>query len=265
MQPVHVSYDTAKLNMCYVLNPILRVCKWHICRSSAKPWAFEHTFFPLCVWSSTTWWDLLLTWIYVTLFLGGRRGLSLFSHHVQQKCSIRSLMAIKQIKKWIKVDRSSVWFNVHPVLKHNQAEWSNRDTAYPEVQTNKCLGRVPWGPKVALKSTVAFGLWVIRLNGNELWGSCTVSTDECVFSLQMHTADKCETSALPHNQRPVLIVEAKHSAPHFFLFHNKNRKMFYSLHKAACTVYRHTCKVHSSVFQFLKSLRFEELNDPLGF
>lgn len=175
-------------------------------------------FFPLCVWSSTTWWDLLLIWIYVTLFWG--EGLSLFLHHVQQKCSIRSLMAIKQIKKWIKVDRSSVWFNVHPVLKHNQAEWSNRDTAYPGVQTNKCLGRVSWGPKVALKSTVVFGLWVIRLNGNELWGCCTPITDECVFSLQTHTADKCDTSALPHYKRPVLIVEAKLNILHhvFFFF-----------------------------------------------
>lgn len=80
--------------------------------------------------------------------------------HAQQKQSIRFLMVIKQIKKWIKVASCGLWCNIHPVLTYNGPEWSNGDTAYPEVQTNKCLSRVSRGAKVALMSTMVSVLWV---------------------------------------------------------------------------------------------------------
>ncbi len=107
-----------------------------------------------------------------------RNVLCLYLHHVHQTHSIRFLMVIKQIKKWIKVESSGLWCNIHTVLKHNEPEWFNRDTAYPEVQTNTCLGPVFRGAKVALMSTVVSGLWVTltqQLNGNETreTGGCT--------------------------------------------------------------------------------------------
>lgn len=133
-----------------------RTFKCHICRSFEKLKAFVCTrlswkFLSLC---DTTRCDLLLIWIYVTSLL------CFYFPHVHQKQSIRFLMVIKQIKKWIKVASCGLWCNIHPVLKHNEPEWFNRDTAYPEVQTNKRLGRVSWGAKVALMSTMVSVLWV---------------------------------------------------------------------------------------------------------
>lgn len=69
-------------------------------------------------------------------------------------------MVIKQIKKWIKVNKSGLWCHIHPVLKQNKPERSNRDSTYLEAQTNKCLAHVSRGAKVALMSTVMSGLCV---------------------------------------------------------------------------------------------------------
>lgn len=78
---------------------------------------------------------------------------------------MRSLLwRLKQIKKWIKVDRLGLWFNVHPMLKHNQAERYNSSTAFPVVQTSKCLSQ-------CLKSTLVVGLWVTQHNGNHFQDS----------------------------------------------------------------------------------------------
>lgn len=90
--------------------------------------------------------------------------------------TIRFLMVIKQIKNWIKVDSSGLWCNINPMLKHNERQWSNRDITYPEKLTNKCLGQVSWGAKVALMSTLESGLWVTLIQ--QLDGVVTRENDK---------------------------------------------------------------------------------------
>lgn len=131
----------------------------------------EHSFgnFTVCVRPYMPWCGMLLIQIYLILYC-------VFTCIMHIRNTIRFLMVIKQIKNWIKVDSSGLWCNINPMLKHNERQWSNRDITYPEKLTNKCLGQVPWGAKVALMSTLESGLWVTLIQ--QLDGVVTGENDK---------------------------------------------------------------------------------------
>lgn len=112
---------------------------------------------------------MLLIQIYLILYC-------VFICIIHIRNTIRFLMVIKQIKNQIKADSSGPWCNINPMLKHNERQWSNRDITYPEKLTNKCLGQVSWGAKVALMSTLESGLWVTLIR--QLDGVVTRENDK---------------------------------------------------------------------------------------
>lgn len=80
-----------------------------------------------------------------------------------------------------------MWSYSHAALKHNEADFSSRDTAYPVVQTNTGLGSVSEGAKVALMSTMVSELWITLFNRNETRATAKRVDDMIYLLKQTHT------------------------------------------------------------------------------